>query len=117
MDDDYLLSIWWLLLVCPSHCVDIQLTSRNVWALEAVLKDFPNAGELMRSASRKELMDGRDFFDIRSIPLCHSTNRFFPAPFPKSRREIDLDATYTKARGTHGEMAGPGRALSGCQSE
>ena len=23
-----------------------RLTSRNVWALEAVLKDFPNAGQL-----------------------------------------------------------------------
>jgi hypothetical protein len=46
MDDDYLPSLWWLLLVCPTHCVDAILTSRNVWALEAVLKDFPNAGQL-----------------------------------------------------------------------
>jgi hypothetical protein len=85
-----------------------------VWALEAVLKDFPNAGELMRLGSRMELMDDRDLFDIRSIPLCHTTNRFFAAPFPESRREIDLDTTYTKARSTNGQMAGPGRPFLGC---
>jgi hypothetical protein len=117
MDDDYIPGVWWLLLVCPTHCVDGRLTSRNVWALEAVLKDFPNAGELIRLASRIELIHVRDFFDVRSVPLCHSTNCFLPASFPKSRRKIDLDPTYTKARSTHGEMAGPGRPLSGCQSE
>ena len=85
-----------------------------MWALEAVLKDFPNAGELIRLGSRMELIDDRNFPDIRSIPLCHATNRFFAAPFPKSRREIDLDTTYTKARSTHGEMAGPGRTFLGC---
>lgn len=47
MDDDYLISVRRLLLVRPSHCVDVRLTSRNVWALEAVLKDFPNAGRLI----------------------------------------------------------------------
>jgi len=28
-----------------------------------------------------------------------------------------LVTTYTKARSTHGEMAGPGRPIPGCQSE
>jgi hypothetical protein len=114
MDDDYIPSFWWLLLVCPSHCVDIQLTSRNVWALEAVLKDFPNAGQLIRLAGGIELMDDRDLFDIRSVPLCHPSDCFVAAPFPKSRRKINLDTTYTKARSTHGEMAGPGRTFLGC---
>ena len=47
MDDGHLLSVWRLLLVSPSYCVNVRLTSRNVWALEAVLKDFPNAGQLI----------------------------------------------------------------------
>jgi hypothetical protein len=114
MDDDHIPSFWWLLLVSPSHCVDIQLTSRNVWALEAVLKDFPNAGQLFQLRDKIELMDGRNFPDLRSIPLCHPSDRFFAAPFPKSRRKINLDTTYTKARSTHGEMAGPGRTFLGC---
>ena len=93
------------------------MTSRNVWALEAVLKDFPNAGQLIENLVKIELMNARNFSDIRSIPLCHATDCFFPTPFPKSRREIDLDTTYTKARGTYGEMARPSRPIPGCQSE
>jgi hypothetical protein len=47
MDDDCISSLWGLLLVCPNYNVDVRLTGRNVWALEAVLKDFPNAGQLV----------------------------------------------------------------------
>ena len=114
MDDDYFPGIRWLLLVCLTHCVDERLTSRNVWALEAVLKDFPNAGQLIENLDKIELKFDRNLPDIRTIPLCHATNCFFATPFPKPRREIDLDTTYTKARSTHGEMARPGRPFPGC---